>query len=75
MKINCDDYFKFVLSIIILVVLILIYLGKNKEKYEEPAFPEGEAKYYHKKENQFGIAQCKYTGETPILTCSYDSIV
>jgi hypothetical protein len=75
MKINCDDYFKFVLSIIILVFLVLIFIRNKKEKYEEPAFPEGEAKYYHKKENQFGIAQCKYTGETPILTCSYDSRV
>lgn len=66
---------KFAISALILLFLILIIVKISKENYSEKPLPEGEAKYYYNKENQYGIPQCKYGGLTPILTCSYDSKV
>ena len=69
-----DFLMKLAISIVILVFLILIFIKNRQESYQ-PAFPKGEVKYYHNKQNQFGIPQCTYGGYTPILTCSYDSKV
>jgi hypothetical protein len=48
---------------------------KCDDSLPPPAFPENEANLFHQKENKYGIAQCKYQGITPILTCSYESRV
>ena len=37
------------------------------------SFPDSEAHIFHEKQDKYGIAQCTYSGYTPILTCSYDS--
>lgn len=59
-----------IVTIFILIIILLVCIYWNSsEKY----FPEDEVKYVHRNNPAVAIAECHYQGNTPILTCSYNS--
>ena len=79
--INLFNILSLLISFTILVLIIIILVrAKSRSESSPPegyvsVFPYNEARFIHSKEPQYGIPQCKYSGYTPILTCSYDSKV
>jgi len=63
------------LLLVFLLFYFIMYFCIQKEYFQQmqSTFPDNEAKFYKSLKNTYGIAQCKYQGMTPILTCSYDS--
>lgn len=43
--------------------------------HAEPFFPDSEARVVNRKPGHLAVAECNYSGSTPILTCAYDSKV
>jgi len=68
-------------TIIILALMIILVIGFITVLYwnvnfsETYYFPYGEARFVKRKNPAVGISECHYSGETPILTCAYESKV
>lgn len=58
-------------SLIMIIFIISVIMWNAPESY----FPDDEAHYVHRKNPAVAVADCRYQGMTPILTCAYQSKV